>query len=198
MSDEIRSADDIVREKIEKLGEITEEERLRWKYIPDGESLASRYINNKNCDLATEIKKYNKEAMIYLKEGVESVLLAGIGLPQNEQSQNRNQRAMDGLNIIKDDRASLEEVFERIKTIFDHYTEQGRQQREQSYETMKAEYKAKLQQVLEQQYGSTAGLDINVENLPQFKEEWRQVSAQMDIQYINLLEEYKKDIRAIK
>jgi len=33
MSD-IKSAREIAMEKVEELGEVTEEERLRWKYVP--------------------------------------------------------------------------------------------------------------------------------------------------------------------
>ena len=32
---DIKSAREIAMEKIEKLGEATEEERLKWKYVPD-------------------------------------------------------------------------------------------------------------------------------------------------------------------
>ena len=197
MADDIKSAREIAREKIAALGEVTEEERLRWKYVPEGEMLANKYLN-KGCDLTEEIERYDKKAKEYLKEGVESVLLAGIGLPQNEQSESKNKRAMDGLKDIKIDKAAVEEVLNNIRNIFDHYTGQGKQQREQTYESLKAEFKVKLQQAVEQQLGSVAGLEINVENLPQFKEEWRQASAQMDMQYISLLEEYKKELKAIK
>ena len=41
---EIKSALEIAMEKIEKLGEPTEEERLKWKYVPQGEELAARYL----------------------------------------------------------------------------------------------------------------------------------------------------------
>ena len=41
MSD-IKSAHEIAMEKVEKLGEVTDEERLKWKYVPEGEKLASR------------------------------------------------------------------------------------------------------------------------------------------------------------
>jgi len=197
VDDEVKSAREIAREKIDGLGEVTEEERLRWKYVPEGETLASRYLNE-GCDLTEEIKRYDEKAKGYLREGVESVLLAGIGLPQNEQSENRNKRAMDGLKDIKIDKAAVEDVLGNIRNIFEHYTGQGKQQREQAYESLKAEYRIKLQQAVEQQLGSTAGLEINVENLPQFQEEWRQTSAQMDMQYIGLLEEYKKAIKDIK
>jgi hypothetical protein len=197
MDDEIKSAREIAREKIDGLGEVTEEERLRWKYVPEGEMLANKYIN-KAIDLTEELKRYEEKAKIYLKEGAESVLLASIGLPQNEQSEERNKRAMDGLKDIKSDKAAVDDALSNIRNIFDHYTGRGQQQREQAYESLKAEYKIKLQQAVEQQLGSVAGLEINVENLSQFQEEWRQTSAQMDMQYINLLDEYKKEIKAIK
>ena len=197
MADEIRSAREIAREKIAGLGEVTEEERLRWKYVPEGEVLANKCLD-KGCDLTDELKRYEEKAKTYLKEGAESILLASIGLPQNGQSKSRNKRAMDGLKSIKNDKAAVEEVLNNIRHIFDHYTGQGEQQREQTYESLKAEFKVKLQQAVEQQLGSVAGLEINVENLPQFKEEWRRASAQMDMQYISLLEEYKKELKAIK
>ncbi|MFC1930749.1 hypothetical protein ACFLXJ_00875 [Chloroflexota bacterium] len=44
MSEEIKSALEIALEKIEELGELTEEERLQWKYVPEGEKLAARYL----------------------------------------------------------------------------------------------------------------------------------------------------------
>ena len=197
MDDEIKSAREIAREKIDGLGEVTEEERLRWKYNPEGATLANKYLNT-GCDLTEEIKRYEEKAKKYLNEGVESVLLASIGLPQNEQSESRNKRAMDSLKDIKVNKAAVEDALNNIRNIFDHYNGQGRQQREQTYESLKAEFKVKLQQAVEQQLGSTAGLEINVENLPQFQEEWRQTSAQMDMQYIGLLEEYKKEIKGIK
>jgi len=197
MPDEIKSAREIAREKIDGLGEATEEERLRWKYVPEGETLANKYLK-KGCDLTEELKRYAGKDKIYLREGVEFVLLASIGLPQNEQSESRNKRAMDGLKIIKVDKAAVEDALNNIRNVFDHYTGQGKQQREQTYESLKAEFKVKLQQAVEQQLGSVAGLEINVENLPQFQEEWRRTSAQMEMQYISLLEEYKKKLKAIK
>ena len=43
---DIKSAREIAMEKIDKLGEPTEEERLEWKYLPEGEKLAARYLKN--------------------------------------------------------------------------------------------------------------------------------------------------------
>ena len=39
---DIKSALEIAMEKVAKLGEATEEERLKWKHAPQGEELAAR------------------------------------------------------------------------------------------------------------------------------------------------------------
>jgi hypothetical protein len=58
---DIKSAREIAMEKIDKLGEPTEEERLQWKYSPEGEKLAARYLKN-GVDLVSELNKYDKAA----------------------------------------------------------------------------------------------------------------------------------------
>ena len=43
MNDEIKSAREIAMEKIAEIGEASQEERLKWRYVPEGEKLAARY-----------------------------------------------------------------------------------------------------------------------------------------------------------
>jgi len=194
--DEIKSAREIAREKTEKLGEVTEEERLRWKYIPEGEKLAVKYLN-RDCDLAVELSHYEEKAKKYIIKGAEAVLLIGIDLPKNDLAISKNKRAMDGLRSLKSDKAAIDKVYSEIRNFFNHYIEQGEQQRKQTYESLKAEFKAKLQQAVEQQLGSGVGVEIDVESLPQFMEEWRKTLVQLDWQYIRLLDEYKRELKSI-
>jgi len=195
MSD-IKSAREIAMEKVEKLGEVTEEERLRWKYVPEGEKLAARYLN-KNLNLATELGKCDEKVVSYIKEGISEILIRNINLPQSEAIRKNNKKAMDGLKSLKNDKIGIENIFSRIRNIFTHYTEQGEQQRKQSYKQLKAEFSAKVQQAMQQQLGTTAGLNIDIESQPQFQEEWRKLLVQLDSQYINLLKEYKQELSAI-
>lgn len=196
MAEEIKSAREIALAKTAKLGEATEEERLRWKYIPEGERLASKCLDE-GRDLTVELSRYEEKAKNYLLKGAESVLLVNISLPKNELAKSKNERAMAGLMSLKNDKAAVEAVFGEMRHIFDHYAEQGKQQREQTYESLKAEFKVKLEQAVKQQLGSMTSLEVNVESLPQFKEEWRRTLAQLDSQYINLLEEYKQELKGI-
>jgi hypothetical protein len=192
----IKSAREIAMEKVAKLGEVTEEERLRWKYIPEGEKLAARYLKQ-NTNLATELGNYDEKVVSYIKEGASEILIRNINLPQSESIRKNNKKAMDGLKVLKKDKIGVENIFSRIRNIFSHYTEQGEQQRRQAYEQLKAEVTAKVQQAMQQQLGTTVGLNIDIERQPQFQEEWRKLLARLDSQYINLLNEYKQELSAI-
>jgi hypothetical protein len=192
----IKSAREIAMEKVAKLGEVTEEERLRWKYIPEGEKLAARYLKQ-NTNLATELGNYDEKVVSYIKEGASEILIRNINLPQSESIRKNNKKAMDGLKVLKKDKIGVENVFSRIRNIFSHYAEQGEQQRRQAYEQLKAEFTAKVQQAMQQQLGTTVGLNIDIERQPQFQEEWRKLLARLDSQYINLLNEYKQELSAI-
>ncbi len=193
---DIKSAREIAQQKTAALGEVTEEERLRWKYIPQGEKLAVKYINKK-IDLTAELANYKKEAQKYVIKGAEGVLLANISLPKNDVSKSKNEKAINGLIKLKVDKSAAEAIFGNIKHLFERYTEQGEQQRQQAYQSLKAEFSSRLQQAVEQQLGSAAGLEINVENLPQFQEEWQRTLAQLDSQYLELLDEYKQQLKGI-
>ena len=91
----------------------------------------------------------------------------------------------------------MENVYSQLRRIFEHYHGQGEQQRKQAYETLKTEFEAKVRQAMQQQLGSLAGSKIDVERQPQFQEEWRRALAQLDSQYYQLLNEYRRELLAI-
>jgi len=193
---DIKSALEIAMEKAEKIGKATDEERLKWKYIPEGERLAARYIKQ-DCNLVVELSQYEDNIKKYVIEGVADILIRNINLPHSNLAKRNNKRAMDGLKTVKSDKASVENVYSKMRRIFDHYVGEGEQQRKQAYESLKAEFEAKIKQALLQQLGSLVGIKIDVESQPQFQEEWRKIKTQLDSQYIKLLDEYKQELSAI-
>ena len=194
--DDIKSALEIAREKIEKIGEATEEERLKWKYVPEGEKLAARYMKE-DFNLATELSRYEEKVRRYILEGAGDILARNINLPKNDVAKKNNKRAMDGLKSLKSDKARVENVYSKLRHIFNHYLEQGEQQRKQAYQALKAEVEAKMQEAIQKQLGSSTRVRIDVEKQPQFQEEWRKVQAQLDSQYLKLLDEYKQELSSI-
>ena len=196
MGEEIKSALEIAMEKVEKLGEVTEEERMKWKYVPEGEKLAARYLKQ-NLNLLSELGKFEEKVKGYVIEGAQDVLVRNVELPRNDSLRKKNKRVMEGIKLLKNDKVSAENVFSKMRRVFDHYVEQGEQQRNQAYESLKVDVEARIQQAVKQQMGSLANVRIDVESQPQFQEEWRRMLAQLDMQYIRLLDEYKQELSAI-
>lgn len=193
---EIKSAFEIAMEKVAKLGEATEEERLQWKYKPQGETLANKYLKE-DCNLVAELSQYPENIRKYIIKGTAEILIRNINLPRNDVTKKTNRRVMDGLKILKSDKVSVENTYSRLRYLFNHYTEQGEQQRKQAYEALKTDFETKLQQAIQQQLGSFAGLKIDVEKQPQFQQEWRKLLAQLDSQYLSLLHESKRELAEI-
>jgi len=193
---DIKSALEIAMEKIEKLDKATDEERLKWKYVPEGEKLAARYIKL-DFNLVGELSQYEETAKRYIIEGAANILIRNINLPKGNLAKRNNKRAMEGLKNLKSDKVGVENVYSKIRRIFNHYVEQGEQQRKQAYEKLKIEFEAMAQQAVQQQLGLPTRVKIDVERQPQFQEEWRKIQAQLDSQYLKLLDEYKQELSGI-
>ena len=193
---DIKSAREIAEEKLARIGEVTEEERLRWKYLPEGERLGGKYIEE-NVKLVAELERYEANERKYVVEGVGNILTKNINLPRDDITRSNNRRAMDGLKALKSDKVGVENVFSKMRRVFSHYEQEGEQQRRQAYQTLKADFEAKVQQAIAQQLGQVTGFKVDVEKQPQFREEWRRVQAQLESQYIKLLDEYKQELKDI-
>jgi len=193
---DIKSALELAMEKIEKLDKATDEERLKWKYVPEGEKLAAKYLKQ-GCNLVVELSQYEEKVRRYIIEGAGDILIRNINLPKDDSAKGNNKRAMDGLKNLKSDKVGVENVYSKIRRIFNHYVEEGEQQRRQAYESLKAEFEAKLQQAVQQQLGSLMGIKVDVEKQPQFREEWRKIQVRLDSQYLKLLDEYKRELLSI-
>ncbi len=197
MDDIIKSAREIAREKLEKLGEPTEEERLKWKYVPQGEELAARYLKE-DCNLVVELSRYEKNVKKYVIEGAAEILIRNISLPKNDLAKKNNRKVMDGLKLLKSDKVKVENVYSRIRYLFNHYAEQGEQQRKQAYQSLKTELEAKIQQAAQQQLSPLMRVKIDVTKQPQFQQEWRKIQTQLDSQYLSHLKEYKRELSDIE
>lgn len=194
MSDEIKSAFEIAMEKVQNIGEATEDERLRWKYLPKGEEMGAHYLKD-DYNLAAELGKFQEPARKHVASGAAGVLIRNLTLPKNDVVKKTNKKVMDGLKLLKNDRVRAENVFSQLRRLFDHYTTQGEQQRKQAYQALKGELEARLQQAMQQQMGGLPmGARVDVERQPQFQQEWRRVQTQLDAQYLTVLNECKQEL----
>jgi hypothetical protein len=193
---DVKSAFEIAMEKIKDIEPASEEERLKWKFVPKGEQLAGKYMKD-DANMTTELGKYSEQEKKYVLQGVSAILIRNIDLPKNDAVKKNNRKAMDGIKLIKKDKTAVENVFSKIRYIFNHYAEQGEAQKKEAYEQVKEQFAMKLQQAVQQQIGTNAQMDINVEQHPQFQEEWRKALLRLDAQYVQHLTDYKHALLAI-
>lgn len=192
---DIKSAREIAMEKLSQLGETTEEERLKWKYIPEGEQLAARYIKE-DVNIVAELSQYEEKAKKYVIQGTSGILARNLSLPKSDFAKKTNKKVMEGLKAIKNDKVAVENTLSKIRRVFEHYVQQGAQQKRQAYEGLKVDFAAKVRQAMQQQ-GMPTNVRIDVERQPQFQEEWLRVQNQLDSQYVKLLDEYKQELLSI-
>jgi hypothetical protein len=192
---EMKSAFEKAMERVGGIGEPSKEEMLQWKYVPEGQRLAAGYFKD-DINLVAELSKFKEEQKHFVAKGMEEVLLRNITLPLNEAAKKNNRKAMEAIKAVKRDRASLENIYTKIRRIFDHHAQQGEQQRKQAYEMLKQDFQLRIQQAMQQ--GLAPGAKINIESQPQFQEEWRRTVAHLESQYNTLLDEYKREIQAVR
>src|SRR4030042_326955 len=190
---DIKSALEIAMEKVNQMDDPTEEKKLQWKYVPEGEKLAGRYLKEK-VNLLAELNGYDEKIRKYIINGASGILARNISLPINDHIKQNNKKAMDGLKIIKNDKVAVENLFSKIRYIFNHFAEQGEQQKKQAYESLKAELGEKIQMALKQQMSPMMGAKIDVEKQPQFQQEWRKIQQQINGQYVSHLNEYIREL----
>jgi len=186
----MKTAYEIAMEKVEKLGEVTPADRLRWKYVPEGEKMALRFLNEE-ANLVAELAAYDEKAREHVVTGAQKLLLVRIDLVRDDAVKRTNKRAMEGLKLLKKDTIAVENVYSQIRALLNFELEQGEQQRQQAYDSLKAQFEDKLKKLGSQAAGSQAALE------QQFRQELRQVLAQIDVQYINQLDAYKKELEDI-
>jgi hypothetical protein len=195
--DEMKSAYERAMERAESLGKASEEDLTKWKYLPEGAKLAAKYLREE-FDLATEIGKYEEKVRQHVVQGAQEAFIRNIDLPRNDLAKKKNKKVMEAIKELKRDKVGIENVYTKLRRVFSHYEKEGEQQRRQTYEAVKRDFEAKLMQAAQQQLPATPPPKINVESHPQFQQEWRRVLAQLDSQYIKLLDEYKKEILTIR
>ena len=192
---EMKSSWQIAMEKAEKLGKVSPEEINSIKYVPEGNRIASQYLQDDKSDLMAELAKFPADdAVKHVKNGIDEILLLNINLPHNEEDMRRTNRAMAGLRLIKENKKQLETVLGLINNLVNQY----QLALKQTYEEFKKKAEMTIQQASRSprpQRGDQMPLEQRLQL--QIQEEWRQVHSELDAQYGKALDEHKQKVREI-
>jgi len=191
----MKSAWEKAKEKVDKLGKLTEEEARQLECIPVGNKLAAHYLQDTAYNLDAELTKYKGTGLRkYIAQGAQEIFLHNIILPQNERDKEMTKRAIAGVRIIKENKNQMATVIDRITNLLNYY-EQARQQ---TYAQFKKGFEARLQeseQTLPKRASNPASIEAQVQ--AQFQAEWLNLSSQLNTQYEKVLEEHKQHIQKI-
>jgi hypothetical protein len=184
---EIKSALELALEKAERLGRATPEEMAASQYQERGRQLAVHYLKE-GGDLEAELRALPAAAQAAARAAVKEVFLRNISLPREGEIDPRQLRALDGLLLL----ASNKKGMARMKGELEQLLQNFLMVRNNAHQQLKARLGASLgsvQRALEAQYGQK--VRVEVEQLPQFQEEWRNFQMNLIDQFEPLLEDCK-------
>ena len=192
---EMKSAWQIAMEKADKLGKVSPDELNSIKYVPEGNRIASLFIQDEKSDLLSELAKFPAgDAARFIKKGIDEILIRNITLPHNDEDTRKTNRAMAGLRLIKENKKQLESLLGLINTLVNQY----QLALQQTY----AEFKKKAEVTIQQasrnpqpQRGNQMPLEQKLQL--QLQEEWREVHSELDAQYDKALDEHRRKILEI-
>ncbi len=193
---DMKSAYERAMERVQGLGEASNEEKAKWKYAPQGEAFAARYMKGK-FDLALELAQLDPLAQKYVISAAFQSVLSNIEIPRTKEMKANTETALEGMRSLKKDKNTLESVMGKIKYILNHYEQDGAHQREQAFQQLKQDFQARVQNAVQQQMGTSMPIEVDVERQPQFQQEWRATLVQIESQYYKLLDDYKKELRTL-
>ena len=184
---EIKSALELALEKAERYGKASPEEMAAAQYQEQGRLLAVKFLKGED-DLETELKSLPPEAQAAARIAIKEVFLRNIGLPRDDEKDERLDRALAGLMLV----ATNQKEMANFKAELQQVRQQFLQFRNNALQQLKARFAqgiAQAQRAMEAKTGQR--LPMEVEHLPQFQEEWHRFLGQLQDQFEPMLEQLK-------
>ena len=176
-------------EKAAKLGEATEEEKMNWKWLPEGVRLAGEYFKNE-LDLTNILDGYREEERKYVFKGFIEVLASNITLPKSEAAKDNLDKAIEGLSKIDEKNKELSDLAGRIQYVVTQYLQFGMEQQQKAYQQLKQQ----MEEGLKAQNSMMPDQEINVEQIQEFQQQWLRIVNEIEKPYQEHLENLKKQI----
>ena len=198
MAEEIKSALEIALEKAERIGKASKEELELYQLKEEAQRLSAKFLRNELSDFEDKFNEFlqnktsQQKRIIY--QSIIDVFLKNIVLPKSEYQLEDGKKALEGLKIIFKKVPELSKVYQQIeKLLKEYYTH-----RETLYDELLKRFNTgveALEHALSDQLGTE--VKINVEEHPQFKEEWNKIKEKLDEEYGKQLEYLKNLFRKI-
>lgn len=164
------------------------------KLKKEGKRLVSFFLDNQIQNLKDELKKFDKEQIDSIKEGVYQALMANITLPQDEFGFKKNRRVGEALFAIVQASGKLGRILSELEHFFREFMDETKRLREAA-EVQYSPRLKKKQDELSKQLGTDIKIDPSSD--PEFISFLRKNQANLEERYNTVLADVKEEIRKI-
>jgi hypothetical protein len=188
---EIKSALELALEKAEQYGRASKEDLRQDKFKEQGRQWAVQFLKEEEVDLEKELAALAPEGQASARLAMKEVFLRNVTLPKEETLDPRLLRALDGVMLT----AANQKAMARLKQEVDQLLQQFLMSRNSAYQQLKNSFMQTLgnyTRALEAQMQSKVSLEV--ENLPEFQQEWRKFEINLTTQFEPVLENRKQQM----
>jgi hypothetical protein len=188
---EIKSALELALEKAEQYGRASKEDLRQDKFKEQGRQWAVQFLKEEEVGLEKELATLPPEGQPSARIAMKEVFLRNVTLPKDETLDPRLLRALDGVMLA----ATNKKAMARLKQEVDQLLQQFLMARNSAFQQLKTSFAQTLgnyTRALEAQLKSRVSLEV--ENLPEFQQEWRKFEGNLTNQFEPVLEDRKQQM----
>lgn len=191
----------LAREKLAKIGELTEEEKAQLKRTAQLNSLLADYFTNKLSpdDLWKELKRHKEEGQASLLLEAQLKLLDTLNFAISNTDFNKRSKAILAAETLKDgsDYLRLEQDLKSIENLRLQY----REEMEKTYQDLKSRIEQQVKQASKQlarqaaAQGATVDIEGSIEASTRATPEWKSFIAKHESNYNQKFKDYLDKLR---
>ena len=187
---EIKSALELALERAEQYGRASKEEMELAQHQEQGRRLAVQFLKGEG-DLEADLKSLPPQTQPAARLAIKEVFLRNLGLPRENAVDPRQDRAMEGLLLAADNRQAMAQLQTEMEQVLQQYLHF----RSNALQQLKARFAAGMGQMQSQEAQNRQPMNLDVERLPQFQEEWLRFKGQLQQQFDPVMANLKERMR---
>ncbi len=185
---EIKSTLDMVMERAARLAAEAPAVSIDNTVREQGMRLAVSYLNGETTDLMALVQGKPQQQQMEIRSGMATTLLRNIILPRGGNLSEQTTRSFTGLLELSGNAPDISAICSELKQILDQYNRHRDQVKQQFDDSMLNQLKMNLHQ---QGLAVDDRTALSPTMHPQYQEEWTRVSAELNSQYNQAMDQRK-------
>ena len=188
----IKSTMDLVMERAARMGMATPEEMRYEENLKKGMQNTVEFLNGAKPTLMETVQEFAAGEQEAVRKGMMTSLMRNLFLPRDDDGKARIARALAGIVELNAANPDIAALSKELQTILGQYS----QHRQQMYDQLKEQIRMQIEQLLIRKGMRPDQLKFDPTTEPKFKEQWSQLEADLEGQYGQALEQFKKQLKA--